>query len=90
MIFSEDRLSHLSHLLQDRVWKDDMVDYSDDSAALREIKRTLHRYFSSADEIDTHVRHKIYQQGKKVIEGSREWEILYKKYFEEELSKRRF
>ena len=50
MMFSEDRLSHLAHLLQDSIWKDDMVDFSDDDAALRDIKRTLHRYFSTLEE----------------------------------------
>lgn len=89
-MFSEDRISHLAHLLQDRIWADDLVDFSDDSTVLREIKRTLHKFFSDSEEIDTWVRKKIYAQGAKIIEGSQEWEILYKKYFEEELSKRRF
>ena len=30
MILSEDRISHLSHLLQDSIWKDDMVDFRED------------------------------------------------------------
>lgn len=90
MILSEDRVSHLSHLLQDSIWKDDLVDFSDDDAALREIKRVLHKYFSAADEIDSAVRQKLYAQGRKIMEGSQEWEVLYKKYFEEEMTKRRF
>ena len=90
MMFSEDRLSHLAHLLQDSIWKDDMVDFGDDDAVLRDIKRTLHRYFSTAEEIDQVVRQKLYAQGRKVLEGSQDWEVLYKKYFEEELTKRRF
>ncbi len=90
MMLSEDRLSHLSHLLQDSIWKEDMVDFSDDDAALRDIKRTLNKYFSTAEEIDQIVRQKLYAQGRKVLEGSQDWEVLYKKYFEEELAKRRF
>ena len=90
MMLSEDRLSHLSHLLQDCIWKDDMVDFSDDDAALREVKRALHKYFAATEEIDALVRQKLYGQGKKIVEGSQDWEVLYKKYFEEELSKRRF
>lgn len=50
MTLSEDRLSHLAHLLQDSIWKEDLVDFSDDDAALREIKRILHRYFSAAGD----------------------------------------
>lgn len=89
-MFTDDRISHLAHLLQDRIWKDDLVDFSDDAVVLREIKKTLHKYFSDADEVDTFVRNKIYAMGKKVMEGSQEWDIIYRKYFEEELSKRRF
>ncbi len=90
MILSEDRLSHLAHLLQDSIWKDDLVDFSDDDQVLREIKRILNRFFSSAEEIDSIVRQKLYTQGRRVVEGSQDWDILYRKYFEEELSKRRF
>ena len=90
MILSEDRISHLSHLLQDSIWKDDMVDFREDEAALREIKRALHKYFSTTEEIDALVRQNLYSQSKKIVEGSQEWDVLYKKYFEEELSKKRF
>jgi len=89
-MFTEDRLSHLSHLLQDRIWKDDLVDFPDDGTALREIKRVLHKYFSTSEEIDQIVRQRMYSQRSKMIEGSRDWDILYGKYFEEELAKRRF
>lgn len=89
-MFSDDRLSHLSHLLQDRIWKDDLVDFPDDGVALREIKRVLHKYFSTSEEIVQIVRTRIYSQRAKIIEGSRDWDILYSKYFEEELAKRRF
>ncbi len=89
-MFSEDRLSHVSHLLQDRIWKDDLVDFPDDGAALREIKRVLHKYFSTSEEVDQIVRQRIYSQRAKVIEGSTDWDILYNKYFEEELTRRRF
>lgn len=89
-MFTEDRLSHLAHLLQDRIWKDDLVDFPDDGAALREMKRVLHKYFSTSEEIDQIVRQRIYGQRSKMIEGSRDWDLLYSKYFEEELSKRRF
>ena len=90
MIFSEDRISHIAHLLQDRIWKDDLVDFDDEGTVLREIKRVLHKYFADSDEIDTLVRQKIYKQGKRIIEGSRDWDIIYRKYFEEEMNKRRF
>ena len=89
-MFSEERISHLAHLLQDRVWKDDLVDYPDEAAALREIKRVLHHYLAAAEEIGAVVRKKIHSQGRQIVEGSQEWDLLYERYFEEELAKRRF
>lgn len=89
-MFSEDRISHLAHLLQDRIWEDDLVDYADEGSVLREMKRVLQKYFSDAEAVDGWARNKILSQGKKIIEGSQEWEILYKKYFDEEIAKRRF
>lgn len=89
-MLSSDRLSHLAHLLQDGIWKDDLIDFSDDDEALREIKRVLNKYFSATEEIDAIVRQKLYSQGRRIVEGSQDWEVLYRKYFEEELAKRQF
>jgi uncharacterized protein len=89
-MLTEDRISHLAHLLQDRVWKDDLVDYPDEGAALREVKRVLSRYLATTQDIDETVRQKIYSQKRRIVEGSQEWDIIYQKYFEEEMSKRQF
>ena len=66
------------------------MDYPDEAAALREIKHVLHRYLAAAEEIGAIVRKKIYSQGRQIVEGSQEWDVLYERYFEEELAKRRF
>ncbi|MBI1909806.1 MAG: DUF507 family protein [Deltaproteobacteria bacterium] len=90
MHFSEDRLTHLAHLIHDGLYKDDLVDYPDEDKALREIKKVLMEYLHLDEAIDETVRAKITSQRRGIAEGSREWEILYKKYFEEELNKKRF
>jgi len=87
---SEERISHIAHLISDGIWKEDMVDFVDDEKVLREIKHTITAYLKVEDEADTAAREKIRSLSRDVPEGSREWEILYKKYFEEELGKRRF
>ena len=88
MMLTDDRVSHLAHLIKDKIWNDDLVDFTEEAAVLREIKRVFTKYFAAADEIDTIVRQKIYSQKKSIPEGSRDWDILYRKYFEEELAKR--
>ncbi len=90
MRLSEDRISHIAHLICDGIWKDDLVDFTDDERALQEIKRTIREYLMVEDQADTAAREKIRSLSKPIPEGSREWEVLYKKYFEEEMARRRF
>ncbi len=89
MKFTEDRISHIAHLVADGIWKDDLVDFSDDQKALHEIKLALNGYLKIEDFADDAARAKIRSLSRDVPEGSREWDILYKKYFEEELSKKK-
>ncbi|VAV84469.1 hypothetical protein MNBD_DELTA01-1097 [hydrothermal vent metagenome] len=90
MKLSEDRISHLSHLVCDGIWQDDLVDYTNENEALKEIKRTITRYLSLGDEADEAARAKIHSLSKDVPEGSPEWDILYRKYLEEETAKKTF
>lgn len=90
MKLSEERISHIAHLIWDKLYNDDVVDYPDDEAALKAIKKTMTHYLKISDEIDEFARQKIASLKRGVTEGSQEWEILYKKYTEEEAQKRRF
>jgi hypothetical protein len=87
MIFSEERIYHLAHIMTDCIWKDNLVDYSDEEKAVREARRTLMDYFSKDEKVDQLVRKKISSLKKTVYEGSRDWDVLYKKYYEEEMNK---
>jgi hypothetical protein len=88
MKLSEQRISHLSHLVLDGLWKDDLADFPDEAEALRAAKEALIRLLSVDDQVDTLIRNKPSAQ-KKIV-GSREWQILYDKYFREEMEKRRW
>ena len=89
MRLTEDRISHLSRRMIDRLYKDDLADFPDEGMALREAKAAFHAYVRAGDEVDTFVRRKIGKLSRRVPEGGREWEILYRKYFEEEMAKRK-
>ena len=89
MRFSEDRISHIAHLIADGIWKDDLADFTSDEKALLEIKHSITEYMRAEDEADAVARNKIRSQSRDIPEGSREWDILYKKYFEEELAKKK-
>lgn len=86
---TDERVSHLAHLIQDCLLEDGLVICDDEAIVLREIKTALNQYLKVDEEIDSLVRVKISSQRKGIQEASPEWDILYKKYFEEELSKRR-
>lgn len=88
MRLSEQRISHLAHLVRDGLWQEDLVDYRDDVEALRTIKVALTRLLSVDDQVDTLVREKLTRQKK--VAGSQEWQILYDKYFREEMEKRKW
>ena len=86
MIFSEARISHLAHLIFDRLWRDDLVDFSDDTDALRTIKESMAKALAIDEEIDHLVLAKLKRQNK--VPGSSEWKILYEKYFREEMRRK--
>ena len=88
MILSEDRQNHLAHVITDGIWKDDIVDFVDDDQALRAAKIAIQRYVKAAGDIDVKIKEKISSLKRGVVEGSPEWDVLYKKYLDEELNRR--
>jgi hypothetical protein len=57
--------------------------------ALAEAKRVLASELRPEDRIDEAVRRKIASLSRRVVPGSAEWDVLYRKYAEEELRKTR-
>jgi len=86
---SESRVSHLAHLIVDGLRKGKLVEFSNEGRALAETKQVLRDFFQGEDQIDEVVRQKIFSLSRHVPAGSREWDILYRKYSEEELRKQR-
>ncbi len=88
MYLSEERIRHFSHLIVNGIYFDDLVDYDSAEVVVAEIKRIMTEYLNQDDRIDTFVRNKIGSMSRPVPVGSREWDILYKKYFDEEMNKK--
>lgn len=88
MKLSEDRVGHLARIVVDKIWDDDLVEYTDEEQALRSAKKGLQEHVSLMDEIDNQARAKVASLKRGVMEGSPEWDILYQKYFEEEIKRR--
>jgi hypothetical protein len=88
VIISEDRQSHLAHILTDAIWNDDLVDYTDEDLALRLAKKAIAEFVKEDMDVDQKAREKVASLKRGVVEGSPEWDILYRKYYEEERGKR--
>jgi hypothetical protein len=86
---SENRISHLAHLIIDGLRKDGLADFPQERRALMETKEVLSEFFHREDQLDEAVRHKIESLSRRVPVGSREWDILYRKYYEDEIRKHR-
>jgi hypothetical protein len=86
---SESRISHLAHLVMDGLRKDKLAEFPNEGRSLAETKQVLRDFFHQEDQIDEIVRQKIASLSRHVPAGSREWDILYRKYFEEESRRQR-
>jgi len=84
---SESRISHLAHLIMNGVREAKLAEFPAEGRALAATKQVLHDFFQQEDQIDDIVRRKIASLSRRVPPGSREWDILYRKYFEEESRK---
>lgn len=88
MKFSEGRLSHLAHQILAAFRAEGLADIENERLALQEIKHALDGDRGRDARLDTLVRRKIASLSRKVPEGSHEWDILYRRYMEEEQRKK--
>lgn len=89
MMLSDDKITHTTHmLLKGLMEKGLIILKEDDSLVRREIKRTITNELKVGEDIDAEVRKKLQSYTKKLIDGSPEWEIMYRKFFEEEDAKK--
>ncbi len=89
MEFSEGRKSFLAHRILEILEQEGLAEVPNHRLALMEIKRVLEQDHKIDEQIDASVRRKIASLSRRVIPGSREWDVLYRQYYEEELRKRR-
>lgn len=89
-MISEDRISHIAHLVVEKLWRDDLADFPDERRTLQSVKDSIESFFSVTTEVDEAVRKKLASYSQAKIPGSRDWEILYQKFYQEEMAKRKW
>ncbi len=87
-MLSEDKISHLSHVIANEVKRHAGVKVTgDEERVLKAVKRVLAEELAQEGEIDRKVRAKLATYSRGIVEGSTEWDVLYRKTFEEETRK---
>ena len=88
MRISRDKLNKLAHTVADTLADIDQVGFLEDRNTIRqEARKILEQLLTEEARIDTAARLKIANQRKIILEGSQEWEILYRKYYNDEVRK---
>ena len=87
--FSEGRLSYLAHRIVAALRAEGLADIANERLALQEIKRALDGQREREARLDEIVRRKIASLSRQVPPGSREWDVLYQRYMDEEHRKQK-
>ena len=88
MRLSREKTVRLSHKIIDFLVSSEEVDFVEDRDTIRqEIVNILTSLLKQEEQIDADVRAKIGSQKKEILEGSEEWDILYRKYYAEGLKR---
>jgi hypothetical protein len=86
MRLSRDKVTLLSHQVAERLASLDAVEFIEDRNTIRlAVFDCLMKWLKKEETIDAEARRKIDSQQRRIPEGSAEWEILYRKYYDEEL-----
>jgi hypothetical protein len=85
---SDDKLNKLAHTVADTLAEIDEVDFLEDRNTIRqEARKALTKLLLDEVKIDAAARQKIASQRRIIPEGSQEWDILYRKYYNDEVKK---
>jgi uncharacterized protein len=88
MRISRDKLNKLAHTVADTLAEIDEVEFAEDRNTIRqEARKALETLLTQETKIDAAARQKIASQRRIIPEGSQEWDILYRQYYNDEVKK---
>lgn len=88
MRLSRDKINKLAHTIADTLATVEAVEFLEDRNSIRmEARRLLEELLKEEAKLDTAARQKIESQRRTILEGTQEWDILYRKYYNEEVKK---
>lgn len=88
MKLTHEKVVQLSHRVLSAIQELDEVEIFDEPNAIRqEVVKVLNDLLREEEKIELAVRQRITSQKRTIPEGGAEWDILYKKYYADELRK---
>jgi hypothetical protein len=86
MRLSREKIVRLSHQITDVLVASDEVEFIDDRDTIRQqIVQIMTAMLRDEEKIELEVRRRITSQKKEILEGSEEWDVLHRKYYQDEL-----
>ncbi len=86
--FSREKINYLARQILNYLFENDEIEFLDESNEIRlVIVKSIEEELKLYEDIDKKAIDKIAAQKKSIKEGSREWEILYRKYYNDEITK---
>ncbi len=88
MRLSRDKVNALAHAATNELANHPEVKFLQDRNQVRlEIRQWLERLLVAEERIDAAVRRKITSQKREILEASQEWDLLYRRYYQEAMKK---
>ncbi len=88
MRLTREKVVRLSHKIIDELVKIDEVEFIEDRDTIRQqIVTILQALLKDEEQVDAEARKRITSQKREIPEGSPEWDVLYRKYYSEQLKR---
>ena len=88
MRISRDKVNKLAHVIADTLADTPEAEFMEDRNTVRqEARKVLEMLFTDELRIDAAARGKISSQQRIILEGTQEWDILYRKYYNDEVKR---
>ncbi len=86
MRLSREKIVRLSHQITDVLVASEDVEFVEDRDTIRQqVVKILTDTLHEEEKADVEVRKKITSQKKEILEDSEEWNVLYRKYYADQL-----
>ena len=86
MRLTREKTVRLSHIITEVLVASDEVVFVEDRDTIRqEVVQIISALLKEEEKLETHVREKISSQKREILEGTEEWTVLYRRYYDEEM-----